>query len=125
VIYGLPPAVGDYLAEVSKLKTEIDEFGPRVEAYDQEARRASAVALTAASGDPAYVQAAMRQRAEANLMLENARDAKAKLAKMQANLAAWELVAAERTTILAESGAKALGGKYAGMDTWGYVRMAR
>jgi hypothetical protein len=44
---------------------------------------------------------------------------------MQANLTAWERVEAERTTILAESsGGKALGGKYAGMDIWSYVRMA-
>jgi hypothetical protein len=125
VIYGLPPQVGDYLAEVRKLKTETEEFGARVESYDQEARRTSAVALTGASGNPAYVQAAMNQRAQANLMLENARDAKADLVKMQANLAAWERVEAERTTILAESsGEKALGGKYAGMDMWTYVRMA-
>jgi DNA-directed RNA polymerase subunit RPC12/RpoP len=81
VIYGLPLEVGNYLAEVRRLKTEMDEFGSRVEAYDQEARRASAVALTGASGDPAYVQAAMNQRSQANLMLENARDAKANLAK--------------------------------------------
>jgi hypothetical protein len=125
LIYGLPPAVGNYLAEVRKLKAEIDEFGARVESYDQSARRASAVALTGAGGDPAYVQAAMNQRAEANLMMENARDAKANLAKMQANLAAWQRVEAERTTIMAESsGRKAAGGQFQGMDIWTYVRMA-
>jgi hypothetical protein len=125
MIYGLPPEVDNYLAEVRKLKSEIDEFGARVESYDQAARRASAVALTGASGDPAYVQAAMNQRAQANLMLENTRDAQANLAKMQANLAAWQRVEAERTTILAESsGQKAAGGQVKGMDIWAYVRMA-
>lgn len=119
-IPGLPAQVEDYLATVRKLKAEEAEFRAKVEAYDRDARRASAVALTGASGDPAYVQAAMRQRAEANLMLENARDARADLAKMQANLSAWERVKEERTTIVIEPN-RAQGQK---PGVWNYVRMA-
>jgi len=71
------------------------------------------------------VQAAMAQRAEANLMLENARDAKANLEKMEANLSAWEKAEAVRTTILAESSDKKIAaGTYQGADVWNYVRMA-
>jgi hypothetical protein len=114
-IPGLPGQVEDYLAEVRKLKAEEAEFRAKVEAYDRDARRASAVAATGASGDPAYVEAVMRQRAEANLMLENARDASANLVKMQANLSAWEKVKEERTTILAVS---------ARPGVWNYVGMA-
>ena len=120
VIQYLPDQVGKYWAEVRRLKAEEAEFRAKVEAYDQDARRASAVALTGASGDPAYVQAAMRQRAEANLMLENARDAKADLVKMQANLSAWERAEGERTTILAVL----TGTQIARMDVWNCVGMA-
>jgi hypothetical protein len=120
LIAKFPSHVAQYWDEVNKLKAQIADFSARAEAADQNARRVSAVTPVAAGGDPYYVDSAMRQRAQANLMLEDVRDAKANLAKMRAALSSWQSVERERTTILAVRS----GRQYAGMDVWNYVGMA-
>ncbi len=120
LIQDLPSQVGTFLAELAKRKAEVAAYSRKVEAYDQAARRADAVAPGGLGGDPAYVDAGMRQRAEANLMAEDVRDGKANLTKMEANLSEWERVEEARTTILAQRTEK----QYGGMQIWRFVAMA-
>jgi hypothetical protein len=57
------------------------------------------VAPAGVTGDVDKVDAAMKQRAQANLMLVTADDMQKQLAKMKADLAAMESVAADKTTV--------------------------
>jgi hypothetical protein len=120
LIAGLPSQIGKYWEQVGNLKKEIADFEADIEAAESAARRASAVAPTGAGGSAAYVDAAMRQRARANLMVEDVRDAKRKLEKMRAALATLEGLEEEQTSILAKS----KGERYDGMEVWRFTGMS-
>ena len=83
------------------MQAQYRAMAEKVEEDDRAARRANATALTAASGDPNYVNAVMEQRRKANLMMEDVRDERVSLAKFKASLSAREDGAKSATTILA------------------------
>jgi hypothetical protein len=114
LIAKLPNSVREYWDTVAKLNADISDYSARINEDENAAQRANAVALTGASGDPAYVNAAMQQRAQANLMMENVREAKVKLADLQANLATWRNAEAQRVIIVARPAGKV----YAGQSVW-------
>jgi hypothetical protein len=66
-------------ADLEAIKT----LEAQIEVADSQVRHADAVAPTMAGGDPAYVEAAMAQRARVNLASEDIADAKIRLKKMK------------------------------------------
>lgn len=119
-IRNLPQEIGQYLGKVRQMRTEYARFADAVEQQDRDARLANATALTSAGGNALYVGAAMAERREANVMMENVRDAKVALVKYKASLTSWENVAEEQTTIFAVQTSQI----YGGVQVWQFTGMA-
>jgi hypothetical protein len=95
----LPDSVRDFIPQLNQLRSDVAAYGERVDNYVRAAKTADAVAPAGVTGDVDKVDAAMKQRAQANLMLVTADDMQKQLAKMKADLAAMESVAADKTTV--------------------------
>ena len=119
-IKNLPQEIGQYLAKVKQMRADYARFTDTVEQQDRDARLANATALTSAGGNATYVDAAMAERRTANIMMENARDAKVALLKYKASLTSWENAAEEQTTIFAVETSQI----YGGVQVWAFTGMA-
>jgi hypothetical protein len=97
----LPDSVRNFISQLNQQRNEVASYEVRVEDYTRAAKKADAVAPTFAAGRPAYVNEAINQRKQANLMQVRAEEMKTQLTKMKANLAAVEAETTNRTTVIA------------------------
>ena len=97
-VLDLPASVRTFFTSYYGLKNSISEGAATVKRMSDAASRASATAPTAASGDAAYVNAAMSERKRANIMVDDANQAGEKLAEMKLKFVEMELDFAPATT---------------------------
>ena len=104
-IKNLPDSVRDFVARLSQLRADVAGYESRVDDYTRAAKQADATAPSSAilytGGNAGDANAAMNQRARANLMMNNADDMQKQLQKMKDELVAMESQAVEKTTVLA------------------------
>ena len=117
---GLPQSVTDFTAKYYRLKSTILAAEVNAEQLRRDAARADANAVTGASGDAGYVNAAMVPRFKAENMRVDAENAAHDLASMKSQLAEMEPVLIQNTTVLAYFS----GRQYSGLPVWQCVGMA-
>lgn len=110
LVANLPGEVRTHLAEVARLEGKLRQARAQVEAYEHRAKLADATAPRAAYGDWNYVDEAMAERQQANVMLVNAETARIQLEKAEAEVAKKTGV---KMKVLAMKT-----GTYSGLDIW-------
>ena len=114
----LPDAVRDFIVQLNQRRGAVAAFEDRVDDYTRTARHAMAVApsstLVYVGGNSVDPNAANNQRAQANLMMNQAEDMQRQLDRMKADLAALEAQAVDKTTVLAYP----TGQKYGQLEVW-------
>ncbi len=113
-IGNLPAPVKNFVNRYNQLRNDILTFGEKVHNDARTAERADASAPVGAAGDPAYVNAAMAQRNQANQMALNVKDEADKLEQMQDELKEMASDVVEKTSIVAYP----TGQSYAGIPIW-------
>ena len=115
-----PDATKTYFEKIKSMQEDIDALDSKVEQDDIVARRANAVALTGAGGDPAYVDAAMKQRAQANLLAEDVKTENDQLKKLITALKLYKTRYSGVTTLNAYPS----GQKYGNEEIWNCLGIA-
>jgi hypothetical protein len=118
-VRNLPDSVGNYFAQVSRLKADIVAFQATVDADAKAAERADALAPAGVIEDTDRATAAMTRRIQANQMALNVKNERETLAQMQASLADLTSQNAVKTTIVAFPE----GQNYGNLPIWSYVDM--